>query len=261
MGKLGARYPSAGGIVEYLTQCYGTGIFTGSMSIILYLAAVVSLSLIAKTFGSYAATFMPTGAESVWNHVFSIGVVVAFVLINLRGARDVAFWEKLTVACKFTVLVLLSIVGVWYANPDLLAASTYPPTKSILFSLAITFFAYEGFRVVTNTAEDMPDPQRTLPKAIMTSIVLVMLLYIAVSLAVFGNMPADAVTKAKDDALAESARPNFLANRLHDRRDHGAHLNGVLDQRKSVCRNECDLPACQEWRVARGVWEANRSFA
>jgi len=59
LGKLGARYPSAGGIVEYLVQCYGTGLFAGAMSIVLYIAAVISVALIAKTFGNYAATFVP----------------------------------------------------------------------------------------------------------------------------------------------------------------------------------------------------------
>ncbi len=58
LGKLGARYPSAGGIVEYLAQCFGIGVFTGTMSIILYMAAVVSLSLVSKTFGSYAVALI-----------------------------------------------------------------------------------------------------------------------------------------------------------------------------------------------------------
>ena len=56
LGKLGARYPAAGGIVEYLSKAYGTGKFTGSMSIILYFSAIVSLSLIARAFGNYAIT-------------------------------------------------------------------------------------------------------------------------------------------------------------------------------------------------------------
>ena len=76
LGKLGARYPSAGGIVEYLTQAYGIGLFTGTMSIVLYFAAIVSLSLIAKAFGNYAVTFLPDAASHLWNHFFSIGIVL-----------------------------------------------------------------------------------------------------------------------------------------------------------------------------------------
>ncbi|BAO44274.1 APC family permease [Thiolapillus brandeum] len=209
LGKLGARYPSAGGIVEYLAQAWGTGFFTGAMSIMLYLAAVVSLSLIAKAFGNYAFTFLPKGSSPLWHHAFSVGIVVLFVVINLRGARDVAIWERLTVALKFSVLTGLAIAGIVYLKPELLSPSLYPPTKDIFFSLSITFFAYEGFRVITNTAEDMPDPARTLPRAMIAAILLVMLLYVAVSFAVFGNLPTDKVIASRDYALAEAALPIF----------------------------------------------------
>lgn len=209
LGKLGAQFPSAGGIVEYLTQAYGVGFFTGTMSIMLYFSAIVSLSLIAKAFGNYAATFMPSGYADFWHHIFSISVVILFVVINLEGAKDVAVWERLTVAVKFLVLSGLSIAGIIYLDPTLLSPSAYPPSKDIFFSLAITFFAYEGFRVITNTAEDMPDPSRTLPRAIMTAIFLVMILYVAVAFAVFGNLPTDKVIAAKDFALAEAALPIF----------------------------------------------------
>ncbi len=55
----------------------------------------------------------------------------------------------------------------------------------------------------------MPNPAKTLPRAILTSILIVMVFYVAVALAVFGNLDADEVIKAKDFALAEAARPTF----------------------------------------------------
>ena len=209
LGKLGARYPAAGGIVEYLTQAYGSGMFTGSMSIMLYLAAIVSLSLIAKAFGNYAVTFMAANVSHLWHYFYSVSIVVLFVFINLKGAKDVAVWERLIVAIKFSVLGGLSVAGIIYMNPALLTPDNYPASSSIFYSLSITFFAYEGFRVITNTAEDMPDPAKTLPRAMMASILLVMVLYVAVSFAVFGNLPTDKVIVAKDFALAEAALPIF----------------------------------------------------
>ena len=210
LGKLGARYPSSGGIIEYLSQAYGTGVFTGTMGIMLYFSAVISISLIAKAFGNYAVTFL-SGNQSVelWRHFFTTGIIVLFVLINLRGAKDVAVFETITVAIKFLVLSGLSIAGIVYLNPSLLSPAHYPPGSNILFSLSITFFAFEGFRVITNTAEDMNDPAKTLPRAMMTAILLVMLLYVAISLAVFGNLSAEKIISAKDYALAEAALPIF----------------------------------------------------
>lgn len=209
MGKLGAAFPSSGGIIEYLTQSYGVGYFTGTMSIMLYLAAVVSLSLVAKAFANYAMTFLPAGANGAWRHVFSTGIVVAFVLVNLEGARDVAAWERLIVALKFVVLAGFAVAGIVYLDPALLATDHYPPARNILYSLSVTFFAFEGFRVITNTAEDMPDPARTLPRAMMAAVVIVMLLYVAIAFAVFGNLPVAAVIDARDFALAQAALPVF----------------------------------------------------
>jgi len=210
LGKLGARYPSSGGIIEYLSQSYGIGFFTGTMGIMLYFSAIVSLSLIAKAFGNYAVTFLPTNEVSqIWYHFFSIGIIVLFVLINLKGAKDVAVWERVTVGIKFVVLTVLSIAGIIFLNPELLSPRYYPPSNNIFFSLAITFFAFEGFRVITNTAEDMPNPSETLPRAMMTAILLVMLLYVAIAFAVFGNLPVSKIIEAKDFALAEAALPIF----------------------------------------------------
>ncbi|MDP8220301.1 MAG: APC family permease [Candidatus Stygibacter frigidus] len=210
LGKLGARYPSAGGMIEYLTQAYGVGFFTGTMGIMLYFAVVVSLSLVAKAFGNYAITFLHINDTSnLWHHLFSSGIIILFVLVNLKGAKDVAIWERLIVGIKFTVLTVLAIVGIMYINPSLISPHYYPPTKDIFFSVAITFFAFEGFRVITNTAEDMPNPAKTLPRAIMLAILLVMSLYVAISFAVFGTLSVDKVIAAKDYALAQAALPIF----------------------------------------------------
>ncbi len=210
LGKLGARYPSAGGMVEYLSQSYGVGFFTGSMSIMLFFSSIVSLSLVAKAFGNYAVTFLSLNSQTpLFHHLFSSGIVVLFVLINLKGAGEMAVWERLIVSFKFLVLCAFSIAGIYYLKPNLLSPDLYPPTKDIFFSLAITFFAFEGFRVITNTAEDMPNPSKNLPKAITLSILFVMLLYVAISFAVFGNLPTDQVIASKDFALAQAALPLF----------------------------------------------------
>ncbi len=211
LGKLGARYPSAGGMVEYLTQAYGSGLFTGTMGVMLYLSAIVSLTLIAKAFGNYAVTFLSAEISNVglYQSAFSIGIVVLFVYINLQGAKDVALYERITVGFKFLVLTVLSVAGIAFLQPELLSVKEYPPTQDIFFSLAITFFAFEGFRVITNTAEDMENPSKNLPRAMMTAILLVMVLYVAISFSVFGSLPVDSVIAAKDFALAEAALPIF----------------------------------------------------
>jgi len=208
-GKLGAAFPSSGGIIEYLAQAYGVGFFTGTMSIMLYFSAIVSISLVVEAFANYAMTFLPSTVSPFWHPVFGTGVVLVFMAINLEGAKDVAFWERLTVALKFLVLSGFSIVGIAFLQPGLLSTSHYPPVSNIFYSLAVTFFAFEGFRIITNTAEDMPDPSKTLPRAMIAAVLFVMLLYVAIAFSVFGNLPVEKVIAAKDFALAEAALPVF----------------------------------------------------
>jgi len=69
------------------------------------------------------------------------------------------------VGIKFIVLAGLSIAGITFLKAELLSPSSYPPTSDIFFSLAITFFAFEGFRIITNTAEDMPNPSKNTPQS------------------------------------------------------------------------------------------------
>lgn len=209
MGRLGARYPSAGGIVEYLVQGFGVGRFSGTMSVMMYIAALVSVSLVARTFGSYAHALMTSSGPDWLVEVFGAGIVLLFMAVNLDGARAMARLENVAVLAKMSVLVGFVIVGMVHLSPERLSPRSYPPTSSILYSVGITFFAYEGFRIVTNAAEDMRDPVRTLPRAIMTALLLVMAVYVGIAISVFGNLAPAEVIAAEDFALAEASRPIF----------------------------------------------------
>jgi len=211
MGRLGARFPSAGGLVEYLVQGYGEGIFSGTISVMMYISALVSVSLIARTFGSYAYELLPSGQPHIYVEILTGSIILLFMFVNLRGPGSMTRIENLIVLIKMLVLGVFAIIGIITMDPQRLSVADYPPVQSIFFSLAITFFAYEGFRIITNTAEDMPNPAKTLPRAIMVSILLVMVLYVAVAFAVFGNLSVSEVDKAQDYALAEAARPIFGA--------------------------------------------------
>ncbi len=209
LGRLGARYPSAGGIAEYLIHGYGNGLFAGAISFLLYASALVSLSLVAKTFGSYGANLLPGEAPGWLTSMLAVAVMAVFVAINLRGSGSVGKVELVIVIFKFLVLVTLCVGGLFALHPTLLSPSTYPAGGSILASIAVTFFAYEGFRVITNAAEEVDDPKHTIPRAITTAIVLVLGLYLLVSVVVFGTLTSDEVRAASENALAAAARPVF----------------------------------------------------
>ncbi len=208
LAKLATAYPSRGGIVEYLVQCYGEGVFSGSVAVLFYLSAIVALAMVAKTFGTYASMMMDTHTQDYAN-IFAVGILLTFVAINLAGSTLIARSENLIVIIKISIIIIFTVAVSFYIHPDYLAIKNAPPVLNIFSSIALTFFAYEGFRVITNTAEDMQDPSKLMLKAMLIAILLVMVLYIAVTFAVFGNLTLPQIIKAQDYALAEAAKPVF----------------------------------------------------
>jgi amino acid transporter len=100
-----------------------------------------------------------------------------------------------------------AVVTLSQMDPSLLAFSTYPSWSKIIASVALTFFAYLGFSVVAFTAGDLADPAHSLPRAMYLSLGITALVYVAVSLGVFGTLTVDEVVANGDTALAEAARP------------------------------------------------------
>ncbi len=208
LAKLSFRYPSRGGIVEFLVQCYGEGIFSGSFGVLFYFSGLVAIAAVAKSFGVYAATFMH-GYSTFWTNIYAVGIVILFGIINLVGASLVAKSENLIVVIKLTILVVFTIAALFNINPTLLSIKDMPPVKDMLFAIGLTFFAYQGFSVITNTVEDMQNPGKNMLKAMVIAILLVAVLYVLVSIGVLGNLPLSEVIKTKDYALAEAAKPIF----------------------------------------------------
>ncbi|MGZ7069073.1 MAG: APC family permease, partial [Methanobacterium sp.] len=65
---------------------------------------------------------------------------------------------------------------------------------------------YEGFGLITNTAEDIDKPQKNIPRALYSAVILVMLIYVAVSIAVVGNLSLPEIAQTADYALAAAAQ-------------------------------------------------------
>jgi len=99
----------------------------------------------------------------------------------------------------------------FFINTAYLSPSQWPPVRDIFYGAGLVFLAFEGFGLITNAAEEMKDPARTLPRSLYTSVLFTGLIYVLVSLAVMGNLSASEVAEAKDYALAAAAKP-FLGD-------------------------------------------------
>jgi len=205
--RLSVTYPSRGGTVEFLNQAFGGGIFTGSLNILLWLSYIAMLSLYAYAFGSYGASFFPDAVQPVWKHVLISGVIVLFSCLNILGTKIVGKSEDFIVALKLLILFIFLGAGIWTVNMNYLLPTTWSNPLQLISGGMIIFLAYEGFELIANTAENVTEPRRNLPRAYFTAVGFVIILYVLVSIVTVGNLPIDKIIASKDYALAEAAKP------------------------------------------------------
>ena len=209
--KLGMRFPSSGGLITYLIEGFGQGRLVGIACWLGYMAAIVIVgALVAVSFGSYATSlFVGEHASSTWNNVFITALLLAMLAVNLVGAKFVANAQSVIVAGVLGVFAVFIVVTIVNINPDLLAFSSYPSLSKILASVALTFFAYLGFNVITFTAGDLRNPSHDLPRAMTYALGTTSLVYVLIAVGVFGTLTTTQVIGYGETAIAEAARPTL----------------------------------------------------
>jgi amino acid transporter len=261
--KLGATFPSAGGAVHFLVKGFGDGILSGGVNLFMWVGYIISLALYASAFGTYAATFFATPPSPPLVKAFAVAVVVALTLVNAFGAKLMGRSETVIVAVKLAILVLFAVIGLWFIRPGYLSPELWPESKSILFGAGVLFIGYEGFGLITNAAADMRNPSTMLPRALYTSVILVIILYLAVALTVSGSLSDYEIERARDYALAEAAKPSlgefgFRLLAIAAVFSTASAINATLFGSANVCymiARDGELPAGlsrTEWKDATG---------
>ena len=209
--KLGIRYPSQGGLVEYLLQGFGNGRLLGVASWLGYAAAfVVVAAMLAVSFASYATTlFVGSDAWSGWDNLFASLLIVTMTLVNMVGATFVSRVAAVMVVVLLCVFAVFIVVTISDVNFDLLAFSGYPSFSKIISSIALTFFAFLGFGVMTFTVANLRDPARELPRAVALALGLTTATYVLIAIGVFGTLTVDQAIGYGETAIAEAARPTL----------------------------------------------------
>jgi amino acid transporter len=170
------------------------------------MANILITAMVALSFGTYAASAIEAdGVAPV--KAFAVALVVVMAALNVAGSQLVARVQSVIVFVVVGILGLFAVVTIANMDTQLLAPSGYPRIQDIVSSIALTFFAFLGFGVVTFTARDLADPARQLPRAMTIAIGLATVVYVAVALGVFGTLTVDEVIESEGTALAVAAEP------------------------------------------------------
>ncbi len=203
--RMGARYPSAGGFLEYVVRGWGQGHLTGVIAWMMLAVNAIITAMVAVSFGNYASAAVDDTAH--WTTLFAVLILLVMTGLNILGSHVVARAQTVVVIVVVGILTVFSVATLTNLNLDLLAFSGYPSWREIVSSVALTFFAFLGFGVITFTAGDMADPRRQLPRAVYLALGIATVVYVAVAIGVFGTLTVHEVVSSGGTALAVAAEP------------------------------------------------------
>jgi len=152
-----------------------------------FLAYSLAGAFYAVVFGVYLEIL--TGASFF---LFSIVLIIIFLLINLIGTKESSISEIALVVFKLVVIFIFVAGGLMFLN--ITASNIYYETDPIIIMnlVATVFIAFEGFDIVSTFSKEAKNPTKTIPMAVIISILTVTTLYILVVLvelsAIFSNL-------------------------------------------------------------------------
>ncbi|MEN4052299.1 APC family permease [Sulfurimonas sp. NWX79] len=211
--KLGVYYKDEGATYAFFKRTYPSShlaaSFIGWYTIFGYIS---TLALYAYTFSSYVISGFDFSQNEVIRKLVAIGIITLFTLINLWSVKGMGRIEDAMVYAKLIILILISTLLIYYAKVDfhtfaIMMRNDFQttPFMSILIVSSVTFVAYEGFQLVINAVNEMENPNKNIPKAIYSAIILVALIYFIIALSAVLAIPADDLIRNKESALASGA--------------------------------------------------------
>ncbi len=208
--KLGVYYKDEGATYAFYKRTYSdshmAASFIGWYTVFGYIS---TLSLYAYTFSSYGISGFDFADNEIIRKSVAIAIVWLFALINLWSVRGMGRIEDLMVYTKLVILLIISVALIYYGKTDLhMFTQTFvkdfeqSSTMNIVIVASVTFVAYEGFQLVINAVNEMENPEKNIPRAIYTAVVLVALIYFIIALGAVMAIPVEDLIKNKEYALA-----------------------------------------------------------
>ena len=234
--ELASTIPVAGSAYTYSYATFGEFI-AWIIGWDLVLEFSVGGAVLAKSWSAYLSdatggaitTTVAVGAIAIdWAALLIVGILTVVLALGITLSSRVS---QVITAIKIAVVLLVIVVGISFVQlsnytpfiPPARPGGSSGGSEQSLFSLlsgaegstygvfgvlaaaSVVFFAFIGFDIVATTAEEARNPQRDMPRAIIGSLVIVTVLYVAVALVITGMQPYTALTTSPDGDTATLA--------------------------------------------------------
>jgi len=198
--ELGAALPHAGGPVRYPAYSHGSllGYLMGLMTLIAF-SSLIAIEVVACR--QYAAAWFPAlsvpGSDrpSALGWVVQLALLAFFFGLNYWSVKTFARANNLISIFKFVVPLLVIVVLLAFFQPGNMTAHGFAPSGFAGVEAAVSaggiIFAYLGLTPIVSVASEVQNPQRTIPIALILSVVLSTIIYLLLQIAFLGSVPAD----------------------------------------------------------------------
>lgn len=214
--ELSSFITEAGGSFIYTEQAFGPGwgFLVGWTKSFDYIVGAAAVSI---GFATYFVFLAEWGTDAGTIAVIGAILPLAFMTLNFRGVKEASGANNILVVLKVAALLVFITVGASYiaSRGDY---SNYAPffprgISGTVAASAVIFFAYIGFNTITVLSEEVKEPQKTIPRAIILAFVVSTLLYIGVSVVEVGLIDWQQIAHSAaplDAALRQATSNSFV---------------------------------------------------
>ncbi|CAN5131149.1 amino acid permease [soil metagenome] len=203
--ELASSVPVSGSTYSYAYTTLGEFVAMGVAACLL-LEYGVSISAVAVGWSGYvnklldnlfgvqipqALSAAPWDATPGWVNLPAIALIVMCALLLVRGASESAVVNTIMVIIKLGVLAMFVVIAITAFNVDHFAGFWDAGPAGIVAAASTIFFSFIGLDAVSTAGDEVKDPQKTMPRAIIGALVIVISVYLLVAFAGIGSQPAE----------------------------------------------------------------------
>jgi basic amino acid/polyamine antiporter, APA family len=186
--ELSIRLPFSGGAAVYTEEAFGSRILTVIVAFAVILTGIVSAATMSRGFANYLQVLIPVPAP-----VAMAALIAAMAALAAWGIREsVAAVAVITCIEIGGLLLVLGLAGGSLGSlperwPEMLPTGV--GFGGLITGTVLAFYAFIGFEDMVNVAEEVHDPRRTMPLAILITLVAATVLYVLVALTALLALP------------------------------------------------------------------------
>lgn len=196
--ELAARLPRSAGSALYVQEGFGRRPLSVLVGWLIVLTGIVSSATLANGFVGYLHVFAD------WSDGFVIAaLVLGFGLLAAWGISESVLVATVATVIEIAgLLLILAVAGDSLADIPPRAAELIPPFEAsvwqgIVLGAFLAFYAFIGFEDMVTVAEEVKDPQRNLPRAILTAMIISTILYLLVAMIAVLSLSREELTASR----------------------------------------------------------------